>query len=108
MVSPSHAALGPKPCVSRVSDQRGWEPACGPLSMPLGRMDTRVWLFWKKGGEGASVLTVGTTLFSAPFPTVIPTDGLLHTHTCTHAHTQRPHAHTALHLQLCILAKDFL
>lgn len=30
MVSPSHAALGPKPCVSGVSDQRGCQPAVPP------------------------------------------------------------------------------
>lgn len=75
---------------------------CFLLSTSLGSMDTRVWLFSKKGEEGASVLTVGTTLLPAPFPTVI----LTHSHACTHTH--RPHVHTALHMQLCILAKDFL
>lgn len=77
---------------------------CFLLSTSLGSMDTRVWLFSKKGEEGASVLTVGTALLPAPFPTVI----LTHSHACTHTHTHRPHVHTALHMQLCILAKDFL
>lgn len=63
-------------------------------SMPLGRVDTRVWLFSKKGGEGASVFTVGTTLLSAPFPTVVLTDGLLHTHMRMHTYT-----HTCAHTQ---------
>lgn len=64
--------------------------------------------------EGTSLLTVGTTLLSVPFLSVILTDGLLHTHirahahTHTHIHTERPHAHRALRMQLCILAKDFL
>lgn len=46
--------------------------------------------------EGTSLLTVGTTLLSAPFLSVILTDGLLHTHTRarTHTYTQRDHLHT--------------
>lgn len=61
--------------------------------MPLGRMDTRVWLSRRKVEKGASVFTVGTTLFSVPFPTVIPTDGFC-TLTLVHAHTHRDHMHT--------------
>lgn len=63
---------------------------CFLLSTSLGSMDTRVWLFSKKGEEGASVLTVGTTLLPAPFPTVI----LTHSHACTHTHTQTTRAHS--------------
>lgn len=64
---------------------------CLLLIMPLGRMDARVWLFSKKGGERASVLTVGTTPLSAPFPTVILTDpGFAH----SHAHRDHMHTHS--------------
>lgn len=82
-----------------------------PPSQPASRKNGHQSLaFLEEWWRGTSLLTVGTTLLSAPFPSVILTDGLLHTHIRAHAHThtQRPHAHRALRMQLCILAKDFL
>lgn len=68
---------------------------CLLLSVPLGRMDTRVWLLMKKSGEGASVLTVGTTLLSALFPTVILTRrASAHSHAHTHTHTETTCTHS--------------
>lgn len=113
VVSPSRAALRPKPRVSRVNGQGGLQQMVPPSQHASRKSGRQSLAFLEERWRGGPQFLQWGPCYCLPLSqqwfsqTGFCTLTCACTHTCTHTHN-RPHAHTALRMQLCILAKDFL